>query len=63
MKAQQSRSRMLQRAKTKESQTHIGPRVFVFFVVVALVTGIIGISVNANFEKWKNAHDVYLDNR
>jgi hypothetical protein len=63
MKARRSRSRMLQRAKTKGGQTQVGLRVFAFFIVVAVVTGIIGISVNANFEKWENAHDVDLDNR
>jgi hypothetical protein len=49
---------MSQRAKRRANHPQVGPRAFVLFIVVALVIGIIGISVNANFEKWENVHEV-----
>ena len=53
----------VRRAKSEKASTKIGPRVFVFFVIVAIVTGAIAISLNAKIEKQESAHSIGKDNQ
>jgi hypothetical protein len=51
------------RAKSEKTSTKVGPRIFVFFVIVAIVTGAIAISLNAKIEKQERTHSISKDNR
>ena len=51
MEVRQPSMRNLKKAARKKSQVKVGPRVFIIFIIVAIVLGAISISLNLNLEK------------
>jgi hypothetical protein len=49
-------ARTLRRANRGKRRVKIGIRAAVFFLVVAIVTTVIGISFNSKLEKWEQEH-------
>ena len=45
----------------RKSRIRIGQRVFVFFILTALVTAAIGLSLNLYFEGWEEARGILGD--